>query len=377
MNNFVRSSSRDSWIFQNRRVLFSGSASCSTEMVENDFRTLDDTLQVQFLRKGGRGEEGQNSTKVSTKRGASLGPRLRGTLTRRRASSSFRWNCRSIIAPFVVPENCCLIPRKNFRELSRRAVEVVTMAKRGPAVAPTICACNRASRGVYFYSSIRFVTHVASRAVIFILRSYNFSAFKCIWEKILILTWRNSTRVRWLISWIFTGIPCVDCNKGRASSRALCALWNLSAATEKKPIAMTSRGTALLPPSVQPWIRESSRSVGEPSHFRSPDLFAFAPEWHVKNRIHKSILGRHHGNASLFRHGRLAPEVFATRPAPLRNEIELVPPIKEITGRTCDFAAYAVTSSGQNWSAVLSSRKFASNTDQPFECKDAITTEVE
>ena len=47
-------------------------------MVENDFRMFYGIFQVQFLR-----ERRLNSTKVSTKRGASLGSRLRDTLTRR------------------------------------------------------------------------------------------------------------------------------------------------------------------------------------------------------------------------------------------------------------------------------------------------------
>lgn len=47
-----------------------------------------------------------------------------------------------------------------------------------------------------------------------------------------------------------------------------------------------------------------------------------APEWHVKNGIHKSILGRYHGNESLFRHAWLVPAVLA-RLARSRNGTRL------------------------------------------------------
>lgn len=97
-----------------------------------------------------------------------------------------------------------------------------------------------------------------------------------------------------------------------ASSRALCAPWNRSASPEKKPIAMTSRVRSLRTPFRPTWIGSLFRARSG-NRLISGRLIPsrFAPEWHVKNGIHKSILGRHHGNASLFRHGWLVHEVFA------------------------------------------------------------------
>lgn len=164
-------------------------------MVENDFRMLNGTLQVQFLRERGGGGRVRTKLNESFKRGASLGPRLRVTLTRRRFQ----------LVPMKLPFYYCSIcsARKLLSYSVEKLSRIIEARRRSchdrearPLLRLQFARVTLLGVSFFFpfYSSIRFVTRVHKQRRRSFSRSHNFSAFKRVWEKILILIWRNSTR---------------------------------------------------------------------------------------------------------------------------------------------------------------------------------------
>lgn len=113
------------------------------------------TLQVQFLQER---ERGRNSTKVSTKRGASLGPRLRGTLTRR---------CFQLV-PMKLPFYYCSICSRKLLSYSVEKLSRIIETRRCYTIASevlvvlAICACNFVS--LVFYSLMCYVARALSNS---------------------------------------------------------------------------------------------------------------------------------------------------------------------------------------------------------------------
>jgi hypothetical protein len=133
----------------------------------------------------------------------------------------------------------------------------------------------------------------------------------------------NLTRWRVVLSPRTVEISYVDHNENRGP---LCASESLRLA--RKEIHPDDIKALHVPPSVQlGWGVFFALGRGTVS-FPAAWSLRLAPEWHVKNGIRRSILGRHHGNKSPFRHGRLVSVVFALGIARSKlpgNEIEFVP----------------------------------------------------
>jgi len=112
----------------------------------------------------------RNSTKVSTKRGARfLGPRLRGTLTRR---------CFQLVSmklPFYYCSICSARKLLSYSvEKLSRIIETRHCYESQILVVPAICACNCCACDsyfprIYFFNSFFFMCHVVHVTTVFFI----------------------------------------------------------------------------------------------------------------------------------------------------------------------------------------------------------------
>lgn len=191
------------------------------------------------------------------------------------------------------------------------------------------CVCNLCFPYTFFYLLMRYVTHILSNSIfpniaqlfriqIYLEKNLNFNFLK------------EFDTQRWCLILDIRRdfLRCRYCNKGCFESSSLCSLESFCLA-RKETHRDDIKGTLFTYPLPSNLNRESfSRSVGEPSHFRSPDPFSLCArmtckEWNPQEHLRPAPWQRIAISARL-----ASSRSFCARDREeqisLRNEIELI-----------------------------------------------------